>query len=290
MSKKYRKYFHSNIFTIEYLRWMRSSKMILFAIMMIYVKSLIVDPLIECSQRMNLKINRLEPMLAIGNSGIVVLMVPLFFLVLMADYPHNGTYDMFVLVRTTKRRWAFSQMLFGIAMSFSVIAVVMAGACVCLGRYGRFSMDYSEAVAQYGSRFPDQQNGYVSQLIPRNIYNQMTFPVAIFYTISLLFLYLVMLSFMYLLFELINKKMIGILVNLCLIFAGTLGCSLNYSWRWIFPMAHAIGWYHWTAFYSKPIFQVAYSYLYFALIILIQAVVIFCVAGGYQNQKGTAYD
>lgn len=64
----------------EFQRWMRSSRLIILGVMLVFVNELVILPLKECVSLMGEKISIAEAFLALGNSGTIVLVVPILFL------------------------------------------------------------------------------------------------------------------------------------------------------------------------------------------------------------------
>ena len=75
---------------VEYIKWLFNPRIIIVAVMMIFIKTLAIEPLLERAIRMNEPINILEPFIAVGNSGMLIMILPAVYLTLMSDFPIIG--------------------------------------------------------------------------------------------------------------------------------------------------------------------------------------------------------
>ncbi len=267
---------------VELGRWMRNSRLIVMLVLLVFIREFVGAPLIRCSEEMQGALNLFEPMIAIVNSDLLMLLMPITFLVLMADYPQNGAIGAFYHIRTTKRTWVLGQILFaGLAAIVFTLFVVLYS-CLMVIPHIELSGSFSSAVMQYGTRFPEQSNGVVARLLPRNIFNQMSLWEALFHSIALLFLFLWMISMVLLLCGLFHKRVLGILLALALIVGGASMAIVQAKVMWALPVANAIGWLHFREYLRAPIFPLWGSYLYFGGTIGGLAVASWWIARRYQ--------
>ena len=126
---------------------------------------------------------------------------------------------------------------------------------------GVWKMEFSDAVTHYSSIFPERTGDYILQLLPENLYQQMTFRTAFAYTTTLLALYFFLLAMILLFAALCNRKFVGVLLDGILIVLGTVTCSADSWLMWLFPMAHAIPWVHYEKYLSEQIFPIWGSYV-----------------------------
>ena len=74
----------------EFKRWLRSSRIIILGVMLIFVHMQIIVTLQDCASRTGLPVSVPEAFVALGNSGSIVLILPALFLVLMSDFPQKS--------------------------------------------------------------------------------------------------------------------------------------------------------------------------------------------------------
>ncbi len=255
-----------SIAQIELLRLVRSTKMIILAMFLIFVNIQILAPLRALSIDMGGKLSVLEPFAAIGNSGAVVLILPLFFVTMMADFPREGDCQYFYQIRCSKRIWIAGQIVYAIESSVLLTVFVFVSSVLLSLDFISMDVRYSDAVTKYVSVFPNRSGDYVVALIPEELYNQMQLSTAVIHTACLLILYFIMLSLLILLFSMIKKKILGIVTDGLVIALGTIACAGRIAFMWILPMAHTITWLHYAEYQRMPILPIGYSYLYFAII------------------------
>lgn len=262
---------------LELLHLIRSTKIIILFLFVIFINIQIITPLRELSTLMECKVSILEPFIAIGNSGAVVLILPLFFLTMMADFPREGESQYFYQIRCSKRTWVAGQIVYAIESSVALTFFVLAVSILLSLDFISWSFDYSYAVTNYVSVYPERAGEYVVELIPENLYNQIPLTTAMLHTLLLLILYFIMLALWILLFALIKKKLVGIFMDGILILMGTIACAGRTAYMWIFPMAHTISWLHYSEYQRKALLPISYSYLYFAginVVLLILSVIL----------------
>ena len=127
-----------HISTAEFQRWLRSSRIIILAVMLVFVHTQIITTLKDCSARMGEPIGVLEGFIALGNSGVIVLVVPALFLVLLADYPQKGGIDFFYQMRTSKKKWIMGQMLFAVEAAVFLAGFLVISSVVMLAGCGEW--------------------------------------------------------------------------------------------------------------------------------------------------------
>lgn len=272
-----------NLSWMEGMRLIRSTKIIILAVFAIFINIQIITPLRALSITMEHKLSVFEPFAAIGNSGVVVLILPLFFITMMADFPREGESQYFYQIRCSKRTWIISQIIYAVESSIMLTFFVFAAAVLLSLDFISLTPDYSYAVTRYVALFPERAGEYVVQLIPENLYNQIPLPVAVIHTALLLILYFIMLAMLLLVFSLVKKKIAGIFLDGILILLGTIVCAGRKAYMWVFPMAHTITWLHYAEYQSEPVQPLFHSYLYFGVINAVLIVLSIVMSKRYNN-------
>ena len=275
-----------HISSAEFRRWLRSSRIIILGVMLVFIHTQIITTLQDCSARMGEPVGILEGFIALGNSGVIVLIVPALFLVLLADFPQKGGIDFFYQIRTSKRKWILGQMMFAVKAAVFLVGFLLIASMILLLGCGTWMTGFSHAVTHYSSVFPERTGDYILQLLPENLYQQMTLGAALGHTIALMLLYFLMLALILLLSALLNQKYAGLLADAALIILGTVSTSVNAGWMWLFPMAHSIPWVHFEKYLSAQIFPLFGSYLYLGGICSALAAACLIAAKKYQAGQG----
>ena len=272
-----------NLSQMELMRLIRSTKMILLALFVIFINVQIITPLRALSVTMEHELSVFEPFAALGNSGFVVLILPFFFITMMADFPREGESQYFYQIRCSKRTWVISQIVYAVETSIMLTAFAFAASVLMSLDFISGSTDYSYAVTRYVALFPERAGEYVVELVPENLYNQIPLSVAVIHTALLLILYFIMLALLILVFALVKKKIAGLFLDGILILLGTVVCAGRMAYMWIFPMAHTITWLHYAEYQRKPVLPLSYSYLYFSVINVVLIILVVVLSRRYNN-------
>jgi hypothetical protein len=227
------------------------------------MRALAVEPLLERAEKFGCPLNILEPFVAVGNSGMLVMLIPCTFLILISDYPKMTGNSLFFIKRTGKLNWFLGQLLFLIFAIITFLAIVLLGSIlISNGSAGAF---WSDTITKYESRFPNETGNFTSQLIPSNLYNQIPLLNAVLQTFVLMTAYLLLLSLIIYFFKLVHIQSFGLFAAVFIVAAGVMTCSLKSDTMWAFPMANTIVWLHFDEILSKQIFPIWYSYTYFGV-------------------------
>ena len=251
----------------EFLNWITNPRIIIVGVLLIFMYTLAVEPLLEHVSKMGIPLNVLEPFLAIGNSGMLVMLMPCVFMVLISDYPHMTGAAIFQIHRTGKINLIIGQIVFVIMAIISFVSIVLLGS-ILLSK-GKFIQTWSDVVTKYSSQFPNESDSFTTALLPSNLYNQIPIHKALMHTLILMISYLFVLSMIIYFFKLINAHAAGLLFSSFIVAAGVVTCSLKSKIMWLFPMANTIVWLHFDEILRKPKEPIWYSYLYFGIICLI---------------------
>lgn len=259
---------------IELMRILRSSKCLILILCGIFININIIDPIRELSQKMGSKVSIFEPFVALSNSGLVLLIVPLLFIVLMSEFPDNSRFQYFYSIRTSKRRWIIIQMI-TICMSAVIylLVIILYSGLFSLD-YASFQADFSDAVRYYSVTFPELSYSYVAQLFPLNMLNQLSLSEVVLYSICMLYLYLTFLIKVILFFSILRRKIIGIIADFLIVFLGSALSSVSSGLQWIFPLSHTVSWVHFSEVASEQVFPIEYSIVYMLAINLVLTVLI----------------
>lgn len=259
----------------EYIKWITNPRMIIVIVMMVFIKSVAIDPLLENSAEMNSPLNMLEPFIAVGNSGLVLLILPIVYMTLMSDFPKVDGNAIFYMIRTGKVNWLIGQILFSISAIITYISAVLIGSILPLFGKAFWANGWSLVTKQYEILFPEKAGGIAAELLPKSLYNQLPPFSAAIQSYILIALYLFALSLIMILFYLFGAKVLGTLTNGAIISIGVALTSIKTSAMWLLPMANTIIWLHHTSYFREPIKPISYSYIYFVVLILV--LLILCI-------------
>jgi hypothetical protein len=260
----------------EYKNLLVNSRLIMLPILAVFLKMTVIDSLLQMQKNMGQFVTALEPFIAVTNSGLLLLVLPLSLLFFISDYPKNSGNILFMMFRTGKLNWFIGQMIAGLMtvvtyiialLTFTIIDALIHGCSSPVSALtGR---GWSNVILKYESSFPGNESQVYLNLIPKNLYQQMSEKQAVLYSAALLFMYFVIIMMIQMYFFLRHKKKWGIFINIILICAGTALTSLKLSYMWIFPVSHSILWLHFNEYLSEYAFRPSWSCIYFGAIFII---------------------
>ena len=246
---------------IEYARWITNPRIIIVGVLLVFMKGLAVDPLIERAGKMGQPLNVFEPFVAVGNSQMLVMLLPCVFMILLGDYPILSDGMLFAVHRAKKANWFLGQVVFLILAIFSFLGVVLGVSMAMSG--GRWGSNWSDVVTKYQSIYPNEAGNFASQLLPSNLYNQIPLYRAVIQTFVLLMAYLLLLALILYVCKLLKLGALGMISACAVIGLGVVTCSMKQSAMWIFPMANTMVWLHYDEILREQICSVWFSFAYF---------------------------
>ncbi len=250
----------------EFIRWIIDPKMILFLISGIFVYQTVSAPLLSIAEEGKAKMSIFEPVIAVGSSGLVMLILPLLFLVMVSDYPSRYSNSFFSIVRIGRRNWLISQYIQGIFLTLAYQALFFLMVMIPLLGKTRWKMSWSRFFEAFFRENKDA-GGYVRSLFPTRLYYQMSLPKALLETYLFLGLYLYILLLVLLTASLYRRHIMGTFLCGGIVIVGSALCSAKTPVMWAFPMAHSVVWLHYTEYFRKMVFSMEATYLYFAFVI-----------------------
>ncbi len=258
----------------EYIKWICDARMIIFAVLLIFIYNFAIIPLLDNAELMGKPLNMLEPFVAIANSKMILLIIPLVFLTLIADFPKIDTNTLFYIVRVGRINWVVGQILKLVFMAITVITAVFIGAVVPMLGRGFWGSQWSEVAKDFVDTFPEMSGSFGVELLPANLYNQRPLLTLAVQSYVLLFAYLLVIGLLLLFFSLIRQKITGFILCGGVITAGAALCAINSRIMWATPMAHSIIWMHYTKYFREPIVSMEASVVYFVTVIFV--LIVFC--------------
>lgn len=239
-----------------------NSRNLLLSFVVVFIQEYVITPLREASEMMNQPVNILEPFIAISNSGLFVLVIPILYMVLMSDFPKMSGNMLFALHRTGKLNWLFSQYVALIVTILLYVCFFLFVSVLLTLDIGYMADGWSLVATDYDKVLKEQAGTTIRSLLPMQLFNQMSPYKSVVRSFVCLVGYLFIVSAMELLFTIIDKKVWGYFISGFIISAGAALCSLNTPYMWLFPMSHATLWLHYDALERAEVFPLFFSYCY----------------------------
>ena len=258
----------------EYIKWVCDARMVILGVLLIFIYNFAIQPLLQNAEKMNEPLNMLEPFIAVANSGAVLMIIPLVFMTLIADFPKIDNNTVFYIMRIGRKNWLTGQIIKLVMMAASYLAVIFVGSVVPMITRGFWYNGWSNVVTNFKNVFPEQSMNFGTQLVPENLYNQLTVFEAAVKSYLLVFAYLMIIGLILLALSLIKHKTLGFVSCGAVIALGTAFCSIKTSLMWTMPMANSIIWLHFTKYFRVPEVSITFSVVY--LVTFVLALIIFC--------------
>ncbi len=257
-----------------FLYWLLNERMIILLCICIFNYTCAVDPILENAKLMGEPINIMEPFIAMLNSGMILLIIPLGFITLISDFPRIDSSTIFYIFRIGKKNWLYGQFLQMFMMIIFYIFVIFLTSVTGSITNSFWGSEWSLVATNFSVEFPEQKGNLGVLLLPENLYHQMALSEALIKSLLFVLAYLFFLGILLLAFTIAKKKSAGIIICGLIITLGCVLCSIHTKLMWLFPMAHSVVWLHYTEFTRKPVFPIIYSVIYFAVGIIVT--IIFC--------------
>lgn len=253
----------------EFVKWVCDARMVIVAVLLIFINNFAVSPLTNNAELMGEPLNILEPFIAVANSEILILIIPIVFLTLIADYPKVDTNTVFYIVRIGRANWFVGQILKLVFMIISYLAVIFLGTVLPMLSKGFWYNGWSNVATVFVKMFPDRRGDFGVELLPENLYNQLTVFSAAVQSYLLVFAYLMIIGLILLSFSLVKRKTVGFVLCGAVISLGTAFCSIKTTLMWTMPMANSIIWLHYTKYFREPVMSMSFSVSYLAIFIAV---------------------
>lgn len=258
----------------EYIKWVCDARMLILGVLLIFIYNFAILPLLQNAEKMNEPLNMLEPFIAVANSGAVLMIIPLVFMTLIADFPKIDNNTVFYIMRVGRKNWLTGQIIKLVMMAASYLAVIFVGSVVPMLTKGFWYNGWSNVVTDFKNVFPEESMNFGVQLVPENLYNQLTVFEAAVKSYLLVFAYLLIIGLILLSLSVIKHKTMGFVLCGAVIAFGTAFCSIKTVLMWTMPMANSIIWLHFTKYFRMPEVSLTFSVMY--LVIFVLALIVFC--------------
>lgn len=247
----------------EFCKWLISPRMIILAMLFVFVYLFAVKPLAENADIMGKPLNVLEPYIAALNSGSLLLIIPLGFFAISSDFPRTDASMMFEIVRTGKLNWFVGQLINLAMMCISYLAFIFASGVLPVIAGAQWGGQWSGVVLDFAVEHPEYSQNFGALLLPKNLFNHFTLTEAAVQSSLLVLAYLFLLGMILLFFMIIGKKAAGSAVCAGIAAAGAALCSIRSELMWALPMSNSIVWLHFTEFQRTPVYPIGWSWAYF---------------------------
>lgn len=251
---------------MEYSLWLTNPRMSILLVLLVLIHSMVIQPLAQAGGQIGVRFHLLEPLAALCNSTLILLILPLGFLILMAGFPRMDRGFLLQLYRVGRLNWVLGELLYLCMAAGTYLGVVLLGTALCSLPYAPItSPGWSAVATDYVDILGESALKSATALLPKNLYQQMGPGAAVAGSFLLLFLCLVLMGAILLAASLLRINSLGIAVDAALLLVGAGFVILDSPWMWGFPCAHALIWLHYNPYFRTPVCPLWVSGLYFLL-------------------------
>ena len=251
---------------MEYSLWLTNPRMSILLVLLVLIHSMVIQPLAQAGGQIGVRFHLLEPLAALCNSTLILLILPLGFLILMAGFPRMDRGFLLQIYRVGRLNWVLGELLYLCMAAGTYLGVVLLGTALCSLPYAPItSPGWSAVATDYVNILGESALKSAVGLLPKNLYQQMGPGAAVAGSFLLLFLCLVLMGAILLAASLLRINSLGIAVDAALLLVGAGFVILDSPWMWGFPCAHALIWLHYNPYFRTPVCPLWVSGLYFLL-------------------------
>ena len=251
---------------MEYSLWLTNPRMSILLVLLVLIHSMVIQPLAKAGGQIGVRFHLLEPLAALCNSTLILLILPLGFLILMAGFPRMDRGFLLQLYRVGRLNWVLGELLYLCMAAATYLGAVLLGTALCSLPYAPItSPGWSAVATDYVDILGESALKSAIALLPKNLYQQMGPGAAVAGSFLLLFLCLVLMGAILLAASLLRINSLGIAVDAALLLVGAGFVILDSPWMWGFPCAHALIWLHYNPYFRTPVCPLWVSGLYFLL-------------------------
>lgn len=276
-----------NIFLVarsEYIKWLMNPRMIMLLVILVPIREMIILPMLQAAGEMGQPLNICEPCIAAANSGLIILLLPLTYIVLISSFPTVDENMLFYVHRMGRKNWIFGEILFQIFSAFTYCMVMMAIVAVQAAHISFLANGWSIPVTDYEKLYGDISNIRMGSILPPNLYFQMSPYKALFLSYFLLFLFLLFCSMVFLVGCLYSKKLLFFFLLIVQIAVGSALYTIETGLMWLFPISHSILKTHYRSYLRK------YAFSPWASIGILAALLAILIWISYRKAKKVSLD
>lgn len=253
----------------EYIRWLVNPRILLLAVVILPLRDVVIMPMLKAAEKMDSPVNLLEPCIAAANSWLGLLLMALIYMVFMSSFPTMDGNMLFYIARMGRRNWILGEML------FQFMAVVTYNFIIIAASLGQVAADaflangWSLAVTDYDGLYGVVGGFKMAEIIPPNLYFQMSPMKAFLLSYGLISLFLLLCGFIFLAGCLYQKRLLLFLLQVLHI---TVGCGLiliRSQGMWLFPVSHSMLACHYRRYFREYMFAPWWSLALFVLAVLL---------------------
>lgn len=255
-----------SIAKVAYRNWLLNIRQLFSFLIMAYFLFKCISPIMLTAEYYNMSLSFGEYWISEMNETITFTILVYLFIFVISDVPNIGGLDYFIFIRCSKKIWVLGQAIFALLAAVTYMAAIgIVDIVFSIGKTA-FSQNWSEFFQSFYESGAEKMCGSLGAICYITPQTMNHFPLipAFLHTAVLTLLLLIFVCIFIALFNLINKKILGIVFCGVLITLGAISNFIGSGIKWLFPLSHAMLSAH-NGLVTKDM-PVINSYFYFIVI------------------------
>ena len=153
----------------EYALYLKNYKMIILLVLSVFIYQFIISPLDNAVAQTGINYSVFEIFIALSNSGVILMILPLAFIFVVSDYPLKNSNSFLYIIRMDRINWICSEIIFALKATATFLLLTVLICCGLGFSNGKMSLCWSNITVQYNVLFPKLKGSFVDQLLPGNL-------------------------------------------------------------------------------------------------------------------------
>ena len=257
----------------EYIKWLMNPRHIMLLLIFIPAREMIINPLIEASKDMGQPLNAFESVIGITNSGIVIIIITIVYIILISSFPTMDGNTLFYMSRMGKKNWIVGEIMFQCLSAVTYSLVIYGISIVQTVGISFFSNGWSIVVTDHDRMYGDMSAIHIDGIISPSLYNQMPPYKALLMSFLMLTMFLVICSLFLTVGYMYSQKLLFFCLLIVQISLGGALYILSNNAMWYFVICHAFLSSHYSIYLRKYIFSPWKSILILMLVIVVLSMI-----------------
>ena len=259
------------IATLGLRETLTDTRMVLLLMVLGYIYNEGIYGLLQNAKTVQVPLGMFEGFIMCMNHFLYLVLFLMGFIFFLISIPKINSDYIFFVQRAGKKTWLFGEVINIGFVSMIYMGLMAVVSIVGVASYSFTGNVWSDYVLDYDLKYKEIVGGE-NMPIDHTVYRyDYPFRTAL-NAFLLMFLCLLVLGIVVLVFSIINKRIIGILLDVVFIGSVLLFENLRTGFMWIFPTSHSVIKLHHVFVFKKSMIPLPLSYCYF---IVVEAVLIF---------------
>lgn len=239
----------------EYMKWLVNPRNVMLFIVFIPAREVVLKPMIQAANEMGQPLNVLESCIATLNSGMIIMLVAMVYLILISSFPTINGNILFYMERMGKKNWVIGEILFQCISALTYLSVICIVSILQTVGVSFIANGWSLVVTDHDRLYGAISDIRIDNIVPPNLYNQMSPYKALFLSFFLIAMFLVISSLFFTVGCMYSQKLLFFSLTVIQIVAGSALYILSNKAMWYFVICHAFLSSHYGAYMRKYLFS-----------------------------------